>query len=416
MAAGVVFHDGYVYTGAPEGKNGMAVHVYDGQNGKRIYGSGPLPHAFGGGLCIYPSPVTSARHAFVFNDYYCAVLEQGPTPRVVAINGYERMFAGVFLDGDRLYLRTYDSIICIGPKGEEGAAYAKSSPTRVRLARLAMAAAGRMYREREAVKYIRKECADDFAPLVEAVDRIGGEKQFANCLALLPACLTERNRHSLVPAVARRLPDAPAPTRARLLRLLPALGDDRAMDVLVGVLNSGPVESRMAAAHALGEWPNTRPLPELEGVARSGAEPALRTAALRSSVSLLVAGRRDVEAREAGMTRLAPLAEELGVVPDLIAAATNFPPRAAIGLLGRFVRDARYGERAAAPMIASARAVAIPELKTTIQALHDHARSTQSAPARRQLEAAVADLKKKLDDAPPRIDADDAFDLPELDF
>lgn len=140
MAAGVVFYNGYIYTMSTGSKSHMSAHVYEGTNGRRIYTSGNLPHPPKGELFDYPSPVTSARHAFLFSDRYCAVLEQGPKPKLVAVNDLERMFAGVFLDGDRIYMRTYDSIVCIGPKGEEGAEYVKNAPRRTRLAELAMVA------------------------------------------------------------------------------------------------------------------------------------------------------------------------------------------------------------------------------------------------------------------------------------
>jgi hypothetical protein len=349
------------------------------------------------------------------------VLELAPEPKLVALNEYGRMFAGVFLDGDRIYLRTYDDVICIGPKGKEGAEYVRQAPGRIRLAELAMVMAGETYPNRErTVKYIRQHYGNDLTPLTEIVDRIGTEAHFTNSLAILPDCLTQSNRDKLVAAVDARLPAASGVTRERLLRLLPPVGGDRALKILTGALAAGAAEQRIIAARALGHWQDEKPLPALNSVIRSKADSKLRTEALRSYIMLLAVSTRKIKERQADMAALLPVAESLQFVPDLFQATTHFPPADAVEFLGRYVRDARLGELAAAAMIETARRASGKQLADIIQTMDVHAIATKSAAARKKIKAAMAGFKEKVDAAPPAspgaADGDDSLDLPDLDL
>jgi hypothetical protein len=417
MGGGVVFYNGFVYTADPLDGGRMSAHVYDGTNGRHIFSTGTLPYKYKKTVFDYPSPVTSARHAFVFNDRYCAVLEQAPNPKLVAINTYERMFAGVFLDGDRIYMRTYDSIICIGPKGQEGADYANEAPRRIELAELAMVAAGNKFNRRDqAVAYINKHHANEPAALVMALDFIEKENQFTNALALLPECITDANRGGFVSAVKAQLAERPPAEKERLYRLLPPAGGDAALAILTGALAGDAPETRLAAARTLGRWPDEKPLAGLQAVVESQAAKDLRTTALRAMLGILETGGLDVQKKQAALTGLVTAATELKMLPEVFGAAARLPTPAAMAFLGRYVRDARTGNDAAAAMVACAEIAEPEHLKELVQSFGAHAKEAGSAPARKQLDAALPVLKERLSNVPPKIGDDDSIKLLDLDF
>jgi hypothetical protein len=53
---------------------------------------------------------------------------------VLAVSEFERMHASAVFDGERLYLRTYDAIVCLARTGDEGARYERQVQARTLLA------------------------------------------------------------------------------------------------------------------------------------------------------------------------------------------------------------------------------------------------------------------------------------------
>ena len=78
----------------------------------------------------YVPTCAAGKYVFVFGGNAGAVVECGRNPRVLAKMKNERMYAQPVFDGDRMYLRTYTSLICIGPKGKEGRDYEKQVQAR----------------------------------------------------------------------------------------------------------------------------------------------------------------------------------------------------------------------------------------------------------------------------------------------
>lgn len=98
------------------------VNVIDLATGQSTF-VGLVPQMLTADLNDWPSPAAAGSYVFLFTSHRVAVLEAGRTPKLVAINEVERTHGGPAFDGDRMYLRSYDSIMCIGLTGEEGARY-----------------------------------------------------------------------------------------------------------------------------------------------------------------------------------------------------------------------------------------------------------------------------------------------------
>lgn len=75
----------------------------------------------------YVPPVVAGKYVFAFAGSRGSVIELSETPRVLAHVKNERMYAQPVFDGDRMYLRTYNSLMCIGRRGPEGEAFEKET-------------------------------------------------------------------------------------------------------------------------------------------------------------------------------------------------------------------------------------------------------------------------------------------------
>lgn len=74
-------------------------------------------------------------------------------------------------------------------------------------------------------------------------------------------------------------------SKASLLGVLASLGGDKALDAARASL-SGDAEVRKAAIHALADWPDPAPMPELLNLARGGTEQSEQILALRGYIRL----------------------------------------------------------------------------------------------------------------------------------
>lgn len=130
---GAVVHDGLIYTQS-SGKQ-VTLAVFDAATGRRVH-QGVLPMQQVKENNDWPNSASAGKYVFLFGSRRAAVLEPGLQPRLLAVSDVEQMFSGPVFDGDRMYLRTYDSILCIARKGEEGATYEKHVQARTLLAAL----------------------------------------------------------------------------------------------------------------------------------------------------------------------------------------------------------------------------------------------------------------------------------------
>lgn len=128
--AGIVVRDGLIY-GTPEASHrgssdALGYVVKDQATGTEI---GALSTVLPGGQGFAYTPiVTAGNYVFASSEYGMAVVQRGANPRpLFRAENKERMIARPTFDGNRMYLRTYQSLMCIGLKGEEGAAFQRQA-------------------------------------------------------------------------------------------------------------------------------------------------------------------------------------------------------------------------------------------------------------------------------------------------
>ena len=125
--AGTVLYRGLVHCtsgGFDKGAAGaLSYRVKDAETGRDVAFLNPC--LYGGSGDPYVSAVAAGSYIFAFAGNACAVIEVGRNPRVIARMKNERMYAHPVFEEDRMYLRTYESLMCIGPKGAEGENFIK---------------------------------------------------------------------------------------------------------------------------------------------------------------------------------------------------------------------------------------------------------------------------------------------------
>jgi outer membrane protein assembly factor BamB len=129
---GSVVHDGLVYA-ISCAKEGLYISVVDATTGKLLPGL-MLPAELSDKGADWPSCAAAGKYLFMLTDHRVFVLEPGATPKLVAVNAVERTYSGPVFDGERMYLRTHDSVLCIARKGAEGTRYEQDARERARVA------------------------------------------------------------------------------------------------------------------------------------------------------------------------------------------------------------------------------------------------------------------------------------------
>lgn len=94
--------------------------AFDAKTGEKTGSTGRLPYALAE---QYPTCAVAGDYVFICGCAGIVVATASPRPRWVSYNPVKKMGAAPTFDGDRMYLRTYDSFMCIGLKGDEGRAY-----------------------------------------------------------------------------------------------------------------------------------------------------------------------------------------------------------------------------------------------------------------------------------------------------
>ena len=128
--SGSVYHDGLIYLHSV-GRNERTpmLNIYDARTGEGLYRE-KLPITITPAAHDYPTPAFAGKYVFVFTGMTAAVIEPGRRPWVLAVSEFERMHASATFDGDRLYLRTYDAMMCLARTGDEGARYERQVQAR----------------------------------------------------------------------------------------------------------------------------------------------------------------------------------------------------------------------------------------------------------------------------------------------
>jgi hypothetical protein len=123
--AGAVVHDGLLYgtTGASDrgGSGALRYVVKDTATGRQVAAIDTLLP--GGSGDAYTPVAMAGDVVFASAGNAIATVAAGAHPRVLARMQNERMYAQPAFDGERTYLRTYESLLCLARKGEAGDAF-----------------------------------------------------------------------------------------------------------------------------------------------------------------------------------------------------------------------------------------------------------------------------------------------------
>jgi outer membrane protein assembly factor BamB len=131
---GAVHHDGLLYVHSLEEPSWSSTWatVHDASDGRQVFRQ-MLATKVPKDTPDYPTSASAGKYVFLFSGRTASVLEPGRKPLLLAVSEFEKMHASPVFDAERLYLRTYDAMMCIARKGEEGARYEKDVQARTLL-------------------------------------------------------------------------------------------------------------------------------------------------------------------------------------------------------------------------------------------------------------------------------------------
>ncbi|MBE7558606.1 HEAT repeat domain-containing protein [bacterium] len=216
---------------------------------------------------------------------------------------------------------------------------------------------GHLGSEREAPALARWLCetrsAEDRARAAEALSRI-----------------CARGGETCAPAILAALPGAPAEAKPALLRLLPLVAADAALETLRAHLEADETAVRDAAVDALSRWPDERALPDLLQLVRHARRDAHYVLGFRGYVRLLRArenrGRQEAELLSQ-LWGLARRAEEKKLV---VAALGEVPTPEALEALRRHLADGEVAPEVSAAIVALAPGLARDSRPAVLQVLN----------------------------------------------
>ena len=105
--------------------------------------------------------------------------------------------------------------------------------------------------------------------------------------ALLAACTREPVSPACVDPLLAALPRAEQPARTALLRVLGAIGGERALAAVRAATGDSDQQVRDVALRLICQWPTPDALPDLKSMANSPASPAVKILALRGQFRLI---------------------------------------------------------------------------------------------------------------------------------
>jgi len=160
-------------------------------------------------------------------------------------------------------------------------------------------------------------------------------------------------------AVLAALRTAASPAgKAALLRVLRGIGTAKALEAVQAALKDSDPKVQEAAARALAEWPDARPLAALVDVCRTTPSDTLRIVALRGCVRMLGLGgglpSADTMKAYGDMMALAKRPEEKLLV---LAALGNVPHPAALAMIQACLADEAVKAEASLALVSAARAM-----------------------------------------------------------
>ena len=196
----------------------------------------------------------------------------------------------------------------------------------------------------------------DAASLLGLLVRVGAEERDEAEQAM--AAVLKKPDPSDLTAALQKLETVEAPAaRASLIRVVSAVGDDRALPALRKALQSGDAGLREAAVRGLAAWPTPTPLEDLVSLARTAPEPVQRVLALRAAIRLSSeALGRAPEQTTRLVTELMQLAGATAERSAVLAALGRCPTPEALRLAQHYLADPELTTEAGAAVtqIASA--------------------------------------------------------------
>jgi HEAT repeat protein len=150
--------------------------------------------------------------------------------------------------------------------------------------------------------------------------------------------------------------------RGSLIRLLGAVGDDRALPPLRQAVQSGDAGVRDAAVRALAAWPTPTPFADLVNLARTAGEPVHRVLALRAAIRL--SGKVEGHTPEQMTGLIAELMHLAGLTPErkaVLAELGRCPTLDALRLAQKYQVD---------PELAAEAGLAVTQIASALRDTH----------------------------------------------
>jgi hypothetical protein len=201
----------------------------------------------------------------------------------------------------------------------------------------------------------------DAAALLELLVRVRDEER-AEAEKAVAAVLKRPDRPDLSAALQKLETVEALVTRASLIRLVSAVGDDSALPALRKAVQSGDAGLRDAAVRGLAGWPTPTPLEDLVNLARTAPESVHRVLALRAAIRLSSEAKgRTPEQMTRLVTELMQLA---GVTAERKAVLTELgrcPTLDALRLAQNYLAD---------PALTTEAGVAVTQIASALRDTH----------------------------------------------
>lgn len=166
----------------------------------------------------------------------------------------------------------------------------------------------------------------------------------------LAAVLRRSDPSRIKDVLAAYTPARDIEARTALMRVMGQSGNAQALPVLRASVKDQNADVKRAAILALGEWPDTTPLPELFETARTAPDPAHRALALRGALQLIVLPNPARPPRDTVklLVEAMSLARQADEKRSILAVLPRYPVREALDLATSLVKDSEVGPEAKA--------------------------------------------------------------------
>ena len=168
---------------------------------------------------------------------------------------------------------------------------------------------------------------------------------------LSAVCLKAADPAACVGQVQARLAQAPPAQKCALVRVLGAVGGNKALEAVRAAVNDSNTEVHAAAIRTLGSWSTVDAADDLLGLAKTADSPADKMICLRGYLRLAGQGDLALDKRLAMCRQSAPLAQKDDEKKLLLAALGTIASVEALEAITPYLDDAGTKEEAAASVV-----------------------------------------------------------------